>query len=118
MRGTISATLVLGGLLAFGMSLGAAPSAMAEQPNIYGLVTADESREISASGPTTCAMLDRSAATASLTPDDVSLLIDDYLGQGWDLESTGDILRESVDRTCGEYLPQVALALTSYGLAG
>jgi len=115
MRATRSALLALGGLVAFGAALSAAPSALAEQPNIYGVITADESREISASGTRNCAQLHRAAATASLTPDDAGLLIENYLNQGWDLESTGDILRESVDRTCGQYLPQVAQALTSYG---
>ena len=107
--------LALAGLVSFGISLGAAPGAAAEQPNIYGVVTADEAREISAGSASTCATLRRSAATAFLTPDDVSLLVDGYLGDGWDLESTGDILRESVDRNCGEYLPQVARAISNYG---
>jgi hypothetical protein len=110
--------MTLGGLVALGVSLGAAPSAVAEQPNISGVITADEAREISASGPATCAALDRAASTAALTPADAGLLIDDYLNQGWDLESTGDILRESVDRTCGEYLPQIAQAITAYGPVG
>lgn len=105
----------LGGLVAFGVSLGTAPWAAAEQPNIYGVITADEAREISANGPSTCARLARTAATSSLTRDDVGLLVEDYLNQGWDLESTADILSESVDRTCGQYLPQVAMALNAYG---
>lgn len=115
MRATRSALLALGGLVAFGATLTVAPAALAEQPNLYGVVTADESREISASGPSNCAQLRRAAATASLTPDDAGLLIENYLNQGWDLESAADIVRESVDRTCGQYLPQVAQALTSYG---
>lgn len=115
MKATRSALLALGGLVAFGATLSAAPAALAEGPNIYGVVTADEAREISAGSAGTCATLRRSAATAFLTPDDVSLLVDGYLGAGWDLESTGDILRESVDRNCGEYLPQVARAISNYG---
>ncbi|AQA04391.1 hypothetical protein BVC93_20405 [Mycobacterium sp. MS1601] len=97
-----------------GIGLAAAPGAVAEQPNIPGVITPDEAREIAASGASTCATLARSAATASLTPEDVSLVIDSYLGEGWDTESTADILMQSVDRGCGQFLPQVSRALTSY----
>ena len=92
----------------------AAPGASAEQPNVYGVITPDEAREIGANGASTCATLVRSASTAALTPGDVSLLIDRYLADGWDVESTADILTASVDRGCGQYLPQVSQALTSY----
>jgi hypothetical protein len=115
MRRNGYAPAILGVLIALGASLGAAPAATAEQPNVYGVITADEAREISANGPAACASLGRAASTAFLTPDDVGLLVDNYLNQGWDLESTADILRESVDRTCGEYSPQVSQALNTYG---
>ncbi|ANW65942.1 hypothetical protein BCA37_22340 [Mycobacterium sp. djl-10] len=100
------------GLAAAGIAL--APGASAEQPNVYGVITPDESREITANGASTCATLARSASTAALTPDDVSLLIDGYLADGWDDESTADILTASVDRGCGQYLPQVSQALTAH----
>jgi len=103
---------LLTGLAAAGIAL--APGAAAEQPNVYGVITPDESREIASGAASTCAALARSASTAALTPDDVSLLIDGYLADGWDVESTADILTASVDRGCGQYLPQVSQALTAY----
>lgn len=107
--------MILGGLIALGVGVGAAPAAVAEQPNIYGVLTADEAREVSANGPANCAQLRRSAATSSLTPDDAGLLIEKYLNNGWDLESAADIVTESVNRTCAQYLPQVSMALAAYG---
>jgi hypothetical protein len=103
---------LLTGLAASGIAL--APGAAAEQPDVYGVITPDEARDIAANGASTCAALARSASTAALTPDDVSLLIDGYLADGWDVESTADILTASVDRGCGQYLPQVSQALSAY----
>ncbi|WP_199255480.1 hypothetical protein [Mycolicibacterium mengxianglii] len=114
MRGRHSALFAFSGLVAVGVSLGAAPLAAAEQPNIYGVITADESREIAVSNRSICSSLQRASATAALTSSDASLLVDDYLNKGWDIESTADILTAALDRNCGQFLPQLSQALVPY----
>ncbi|MGA5466587.1 hypothetical protein [Mycobacterium sp. NPDC050041] len=92
-----------------------APTASAE-PDVYGLLTADEKQEIFANGQRNCVSLDRAAeASPPLSSDDVRTVIDSYVAGGWDLESAGDIVWESVEGRCAEYMPQVKIAMRSYG---
>lgn len=47
--------------------------------------------------------------------DDVVALIESYRAQGWDVESDSDIVWESVEGRCPEYLDAVKRAVRSYG---
>jgi hypothetical protein len=42
-------------------------------------------------------------------------LVESYRGKGWDLESAGDIVWESVEDRCPAYMQQVQEAMRSYG---
>ena len=92
----------------------AAP-AVAEEPNIYGLVTPDEEQEIWANGWQNCAKIDQYADAGDQSMAIVQGVIQQYLDSGWDLESAGDIVWESVEGRCAEYLPQVKRAMRAYG---
>lgn len=84
--------------------------------NIFGLVTPDEKQEIWASGQATCVALDQAyEAGPPLTSQGVIPVIENYRAQGWDLESANDIVWESVEGRCPEYLDAVKRAVRSYG---
>ena len=84
--------------------------------DIYGLITPDERQEIQANGQRICVRLDQAAeASAPLTAPAVRTVVDNYVADGWDLESAGDIVWESVEGRCPEYMPQLKAAMRSYG---
>jgi hypothetical protein len=84
--------------------------------NIFGLVTPDEEREIWVSGQATCVELDRAdEASPPLTTQGVIPVIEGYRAEGWDLESANDIVWESVEGRCPDYLEAVKRAVRSYG---
>jgi hypothetical protein len=84
--------------------------------NIFGLITPEEKQEIWANGQATCVALDRAyEASPPLTSQGVIPVVEDYRAQGWDLESANDIVWESVEGRCPEYLDAVKRALRSYG---
>lgn len=92
-----------------------APSAGAEEPDVYGLLTEDEKQEIWENGWKVCVALDQAyEAAPPPTSDDVKVVVDRYLGDGWDLESAGDIVWESVEGGCADYMPQLEIAMRSY----
>lgn len=91
-----------------------APAAHAD--DIYGLITADEAQEISANGWRVCQPLD-ATAPRPVTSDDAKAVVEGYIASGWDLESAGDIVWESVEGNCPEYLEPVKRAMRSYGPA-
>ncbi len=107
----------LGVLLAvLGIAVGLAPHAKADEPDIYGLITSEEAQEIWANGWRNCGTLDRASETdPPITSGHVIGIIEGYLERGWDLESAGDIVWESVEGRCSEYMPQVQRAMRSYG---
>ena len=104
-----------------GIVLAAAPIATADPTddgydNIFGLVTPDERQEILASGQITCVALDQAyESSPPLTSQDVITVIEGYRARGWDLESASDIVWESVEGRCPEYLDAVKRAVRSYG---
>lgn len=84
--------------------------------DIYGLVTPDEEQEIWASGQATCVSLDQAyEASPPLTSSGVIPVIEGYRSQGWDVESASDIVWESVEGRCPEYLDAVKRAVRTYG---
>jgi hypothetical protein len=92
-----------------------APPAEADEPDIYGDVTSDEAAEIWENGWRNCATLDKALETdPPVTSTHVKGIIESYRAEGWDLESAGDIVYESVEGGCPEYMPQVQLAMRSY----
>jgi hypothetical protein len=102
-------------LAASAASVVSAPVATGDD-NIYGLVTPDEQQEIWANGQRNCVTLDGLAeSNPPLTSDGVKTVIQSYLDNGWDLESAGDIVWESIEGRCPEYMPQVKIAMRSYG---
>lgn len=107
----------LGALLAaLGIALGLAPHAKAEEPDIYGFITSEEAQEIWANGWRNCGTLDRTSETdPPVTSGHVIGIIEGYMEEGWDLESAGDIVWESVEGRCSDYMPQVERAMRSYG---
>ncbi|ORA23385.1 hypothetical protein [Mycobacterium aquaticum] len=87
-----------------------APAAHAE-PDVFGLITPDEQGEIWANSQRNCVILDQAGGTA----DSVGALIDRYQSDGWDQESSIDIVWESVERQCSEYLGVVKRVARTYG---
>ncbi|QFG10050.1 hypothetical protein SEA_IDENTITYCRISIS_30 [Mycobacterium phage IdentityCrisis] len=87
-----------------------APIAHAE-PDVFGLITDDEAAEIWANGQRNCVILDQAGGTA----DSVGALIDRYQSEGWDLESSVDIVWESVEGRCPEYVDTVKRVARTYG---
>ena len=79
--------------------------------DIYGLVTPGEQQEIWANGQRNCVILDQKGGTT----DAVGALIDQYQAEDWDLESASDIVWESVQGRCPEYLDAVKRAVRTYG---
>ncbi|OKH70834.1 hypothetical protein EB72_24885 [Mycobacterium sp. SWH-M1] len=112
-------TRMLIGLLAVaGISL--APVATADPTpddfeNIYGLYTRDEQQEVWANGQRNCVTIDQAVDAGRVTTDAAGTLIDQYQAQGWDLESSSDIVWESVEGRCPEYLDAVKRAVRRYG---
>jgi hypothetical protein len=97
------------------------PVAMADPTDdgydaMYGLVTPDEKQEIWASGQATCVALDQAyESSPPLTSKGVAPVSEGYRAQCWDLESTSDIVWESVEGRCPEYLDAVKRAVRAYG---
>lgn len=87
-----------------------APTASAS-PDVFGLITPDETQEIWANGQRNCVILDQAGGTV----DSVGALIDRYQSEDWDQESSIDIVWESVTGRCPEYLPQMKQAARTYG---
>ena len=87
-----------------------APAAHA-QPDVFGLITDDESQEIWANGQRNCVILDQGGGTA----DSVGALIDRYQTEGWDQESAIDIVWESAEGRCPEYVDTVKRVARTYG---
>ena len=82
------------------------------------LITSDESQEIWANSWRVCVTLDEAIETdPPVTSEHVKDIIEEYRAEGWDLESAGDIVWESVEGRCSEYMPQVQRAMRSYGPA-
>lgn len=98
---------------AYGMC-GPISVAAADEPDIYGYITSDEQQEISANGWRSCDALRAIAGSRAVTQDDARNLVEGYLAAGWDVESAGDIVWESVEAGCGEYGPQVEAAMDTY----
>lgn len=92
----------------------AAPIAHADEPDVYGLITSDEREEISTNGWQSCETLRDIAVTREVTSEDARALVEGYLTDGWDLESAGDIVWESVETDCAEYVPLVEAAMQTY----
>lgn len=109
------------GLVVVGTVLGCATVASADPgedgyDDVYGLVTPDEQQEIWANGQRNCVTLDRAyEASPPLTSQDVISVIESYRAQGWDVESAGDIIWESVEGRCPEFLDAVKRAVRTYG---
>lgn len=98
----------------------AAPMAAADptpdgHENIYGLYTSDEQQEVYTNGQRNCVTLDEAFDAGQVITDAARALIDQYQAQGWDLESSSDIVWESVEGRCPEYLDAVKRAVRSYG---
>lgn len=91
-----------------------APAAHAE-PDVFGLITDDESQEIWANGQRNCVVLDQALDAGKPMADAVGALIDQYQADGWDLESSVDIVWESASGRCPEYLGVVKRAVRTYG---
>lgn len=92
-----------------------APAAADDEPNVYGLITPDEQQEIWTNGWKNCAKIDQYADGGDESMTAVQGVIQQYLDAGWDLESAGDIVWESVEGRCSEYMPQVKRAMRAYG---
>jgi hypothetical protein len=113
--------LLVAALFAVGIGLAGAPVAAADPTddgydNIFGLITPDEQQEISANGQRNCVTLDQAFENGPpLGSQDVIALIETYRAQGWDLESASDIVWESVEGRCPEYLDAVKRAVRTYG---
>jgi len=113
--------LLIAALLATAIGLAGAPIASADPTddgydNIFGLITPDEQQEISANGQSNCVTLDHAyESSPPLTSQDVITLIEGYRAKGWDLESANDIVWESVEGRCPEYLDAVKRAVRTYG---
>lgn len=87
-----------------------APVANAE-PDVFGLITPDEQQEIWANGNRNCVTLDQAGGT----DNSIGHLIDQYQAQGWDQESSIDIVWESITGRCPEYLGAVKRVARTYG---
>ncbi|OBG21595.1 hypothetical protein A5768_26195 [Mycolicibacterium fortuitum] len=87
-----------------------APAAWA-QPDVFGLITEDEKQEIWSNGQRNCVILDQAGGT----PDSVGALIDRYQSEGWDQESSIDIVWESAESRCPEYVDTVKRVARTYG---
>jgi hypothetical protein len=99
-------------------AVGFAPTALADDdnPDVYGFITPVEQQEISANGNENCVALDHvSEDRPPVTSESVRGLVEGYRAKGWDLESAGDIVWESVEGRCPGYLDQVKQAMSSYG---
>ncbi|QZH65047.1 hypothetical protein [Mycolicibacterium farcinogenes] len=81
------------------------------QPDVFGLITPDEKQEIWQNGQRNCVTLDQTGGTA----DSVGALIDRYQTEGWDQESAIDIVWESVEGRCPEYVDTVKRVARTYG---
>lgn len=77
----------------------------------FGLITDDEAQEIWANGQRNCVILDQAGGT----PDSVGALIDRYQAEGWDQESSIDIVWESATGRCPEYVDTVKRVARTYG---
>lgn len=93
-----------------GLALGTAVTAQAE-PDVFGLITPDEQQEVWNNGNRNCVTLDQAGGTES----SIGALIDRYQADGWDLESSVDIVWESVTGRCSEYLGAVKRVARTYG---
>ena len=104
-----------------GIGLAAMPVASADpigdtEDDIYGLFTPGEKQEVWASGQRTCVTLDQAyESSPPLTSQGVIPVIEGYRAEGWDLESANDIVWESVEGRCPEYLDAVKRAVRTYG---
>ncbi|SUA31640.1 Uncharacterised protein [Mycolicibacterium fortuitum] len=96
--------------LVAGAGLALAPAAQA-QPDVFGLITDDEKQEIWSNGQRNCVILDQAGGT----PDSVGSLIDRYQSEGWDQESSIDIVWESAESRCPEYVDTVKRVARTYG---
>lgn len=81
------------------------------QPNVFGLITDDEKQEIWQNGQRNCVILDQAEGTA----DSVGALIDRYQSEGWDQESSIDVVWESASSRCPEYVDTVKRVARTYG---
>lgn len=91
-----------------------APHAEAGETDVYGLITPDEAVEISANGWRHCGELDRVRETeAPVSYENVIGIVEGYRADGWDQESAGNIVWDSVKDRCSQYLPQVEEAMDS-----
>ena len=86
------------------------PAARAE-PDVVGLITDGEQREIWKKGQLIRVTLDQADGSV----DSVGALIDRYQTAGWDQESSIDVVWESVTRHCPKYLGAVKKAARAYG---
>ena len=69
-----------------------------------------------APGQRNCVTLDQAfESSPPLGSQDVIAVIERYRAQGWDLESANDIVWESVEGRCPEYLDAVKRAVRTYG---
>jgi hypothetical protein len=99
-----------------GMPVATADPIGDDELDVYGLVTPGERQEIWASGQSTCVALDQAyEKSPPLNSDDVIAVIEGYQAEGWDRESASDIVWESVEGRCPEYLDAVKRAVRSYG---
>lgn len=105
------ATLAVAGIGLAGIPVAAADPTPDDNANVFGLITDDESQEIWANGQRNCVILDQAGGTT----DAAGALVDRYQSEDWDLESSGDIVWESVTSRCPEYLDAVKRAVRSYG---
>lgn len=105
-------------LIAVAVAITLAPAAHADPDGgpdsgvgTFGVITDDEQAEIWANGQRNCVILDQAGGT----PDSVGALIDRYQADGWDLESSVDIVWESASGRCPEYVDTVKRVARTYG---
>ncbi len=111
-----AAAVVVALFVTTGMPTAAADPVDDGYHNIYGLLTPDEMHEIPATGHATCVALDQAhEVRPPLSAQGVVGVIEGFRAQGWDLESSSDIVWEQVEARCPEYLDAVKRAVRTFG---
>ena len=110
--GVLGATALVAGVLL--APVASAESTDDDSPDVYGYLTPAEEQEIAEMGPATCASLDVSHGGAPPNADSVIPVLEGFF-EMWDLESASDVVWESVEADCPEYLDATKQAIASYG---
>jgi hypothetical protein len=80
-------------------------------PDVYGLMSQGESHEVWENGLRNCVTLDQADGTVA----SVVALVNSYQAKGWDVESSMDIVYQSVADRCPEHTTNMQKAMRTFG---